>query len=48
MKQFSKIFELVRDLHVPFGGMKQSDAGYEGGEEALRFCTEQKNICIAK
>ena len=39
---------LVRDLRVPFGGMKQSGVGREGGEEALRFFTESKNICIAK
>jgi aminomuconate-semialdehyde/2-hydroxymuconate-6-semialdehyde dehydrogenase len=39
---------LVRDLRVPFGGMKQSGIGREGGEEALRFFTEAKNVCIAK
>jgi aminomuconate-semialdehyde/2-hydroxymuconate-6-semialdehyde dehydrogenase len=39
---------LVRDLRVPFGGMKQSGIGREGGGEALRFFTEAKNICIAK
>jgi aminomuconate-semialdehyde/2-hydroxymuconate-6-semialdehyde dehydrogenase len=39
---------LVRDLRVPFGGMKQSGVGREGGEEALRFYTEPKNVCIAK
>ena len=39
---------LVRDLRVPFGGMKQSGVGREGGEEALRFFTEPKNGCIAK
>ena len=39
---------LVRDLRVPFGGMKQSGVGREGGDEALRFFTEAKNICIAK
>jgi aminomuconate-semialdehyde/2-hydroxymuconate-6-semialdehyde dehydrogenase len=37
---------LVRDLRVPFGGMKKSGVGREGGEEALRFFTEAKNICI--
>ncbi len=36
---------LVRDLRTPFGGMKQSGLGREGGEEALRFFTEPKNIC---
>ena len=39
---------LVRDLRVPFGGMKASGVGREGGEEALRFFTEPKNVCIAK
>jgi aminomuconate-semialdehyde/2-hydroxymuconate-6-semialdehyde dehydrogenase len=39
---------LVRDLRVPFGGMKASGVGREGGEEALKFFTEPKNVCIAK
>ena len=39
---------LLRALRVPFGGMKQSGVGREGGEEALRFFTEPKNVCIAK
>jgi aminomuconate-semialdehyde/2-hydroxymuconate-6-semialdehyde dehydrogenase len=39
---------LVRDLRVPFGGMKQSGVGREGGREALHFFTEPKNVCIAK
>jgi aminomuconate-semialdehyde/2-hydroxymuconate-6-semialdehyde dehydrogenase len=39
---------LVRDLRVPFGGMKQSGVGREGGDEALRFFTEAKNVCIGK
>jgi aminomuconate-semialdehyde/2-hydroxymuconate-6-semialdehyde dehydrogenase len=37
---------LLRDLRTPFGGTKQSGLGREGGEEALRFFTEPKNICI--
>jgi aminomuconate-semialdehyde/2-hydroxymuconate-6-semialdehyde dehydrogenase len=37
---------MVRDLRVPFGGMKQSGVGREGGDEALRFFTEPKNVCI--
>ncbi|MBX2981132.1 MAG: aldehyde dehydrogenase [Flavobacteriales bacterium] len=37
---------MLRDLRTPFGGMKQSGVGREGGEEALRFFTEAKNICI--
>ncbi|HNP17978.1 MAG TPA: aldehyde dehydrogenase [Fulvivirga sp.] len=38
---------LVRDLRTPFGGMKQSGVGREGGWEALRFFTEPKNVCIS-
>lgn len=37
---------LVRDLRTPFGGMKGSGVGREGGFEALRFFTEPKNVCI--
>ena len=37
---------LVRDLRTPFGGMKDSGVGREGGWEALRFFTEPKNIFI--
>jgi aminomuconate-semialdehyde/2-hydroxymuconate-6-semialdehyde dehydrogenase len=37
---------LLRDLRTPFGGMKSSGVGREGGWEALRFFTEPKNICI--
>ena len=37
---------LARDLRTPFGGMKQSGLGREGGLEALRFWTEPKNVCI--
>ena len=37
---------MVRDLRTPFGGMKQSGVGREGGLEALRFFTEPKNVCI--
>ena len=37
---------LVRDLRTPFGGVKQSGVGREGGWEAMRFFTEAKNIFI--
>lgn len=37
---------LVRDLRTPFGGMKNSGVGREGGFEALHFFTEAKNICF--
>ncbi|MFY2765046.1 aldehyde dehydrogenase [Arenimonas sp. MALMAid1274] len=35
-----------RDLRTPFGGVKQSGVGREGGWEALRFFTEAKNVSI--
>jgi aminomuconate-semialdehyde/2-hydroxymuconate-6-semialdehyde dehydrogenase len=38
---------LVRDLRTPFGGMKNSGVGREGGFEALKFFTEAKNICVS-
>ena len=37
---------LKRDLRVPFGGMKSSGLGREGGECSIDFYTEQKNICV--
>jgi len=37
---------LLRDLRTPFGGMKASGVGREGGFEALHFFTEAKNVCI--
>lgn len=37
---------LHRDLRTPFGGVKNSGVGREGGFEALRFFTEPKNVCI--
>lgn len=37
---------LLRDLRTPFGGMKNSGVGREGGNEALRFFSEPQNICI--
>jgi aminomuconate-semialdehyde/2-hydroxymuconate-6-semialdehyde dehydrogenase len=37
---------LMRDLRTPFGGMKDSGVGREGGFDALRFFTEPKNVCI--
>jgi aminomuconate-semialdehyde/2-hydroxymuconate-6-semialdehyde dehydrogenase len=38
---------LLRDLRTPFGGMKDSGVGREGGFEALRFFTEEKNVCVS-
>jgi aminomuconate-semialdehyde/2-hydroxymuconate-6-semialdehyde dehydrogenase len=35
-----------RDLRTPFGGMKQSGVGREGGVEALKFFTEPRNVCV--
>ncbi|MCE9672214.1 aldehyde dehydrogenase [Myxococcus stipitatus] len=37
---------MLRDLRTPFGGVKDSGVGREGGWEALRFFTEPKNVCI--
>ncbi len=37
---------LLRDLRTPFGGMKQSGVGREGGWEAMKFFTETKNVCV--
>lgn len=37
---------MSRDLRTPFGGVKNSGLGREGGIDALRFFTEAKNICI--
>jgi aminomuconate-semialdehyde/2-hydroxymuconate-6-semialdehyde dehydrogenase len=37
---------LLRDLRTPFGGVKQSGVGREGGWEAMKFFTEPKNVCV--
>jgi aminomuconate-semialdehyde/2-hydroxymuconate-6-semialdehyde dehydrogenase len=37
---------LLRDLRTPFGGMKNSGVGREGGNEALRFFSEAQNVCV--
>ena len=37
---------LLRDLRIPFGGMKQSGVGREGGFKSLQFFTESKNVCV--
>lgn len=37
---------MLRDLRTPFGGVKDSGIGREGGFEALRFLTEEKNVCV--
>ncbi len=37
---------LHRDLRTPFGGVKSSGVGREGGFEALKFFTETKNVCV--
>ena len=41
-----EIMGLLRDLRTPFGGMKQSGFGREGGMEAMTFFTEPKTVCI--
>lgn len=37
---------MLRDLRTPFGGVKDSGVGREGGWDALRFFTEPKNVCV--
>ena len=37
---------MLRDLRTPFGGVKHSGVGREGGLEAMRFFTEPKNVCL--
>ena len=37
---------LHRDLRVPFGGVKDSGVGREGGKWSLSFFSEAMNICI--
>lgn len=37
---------MARDLRVPFGGMKASGLGREGGFDTLRFFTEARNVCL--
>lgn len=37
---------LLRDLRVPFGGVKASGVGREGGRHSIDFFTELKNVCI--
>ena len=39
---------MLRDLRTPFGGVKHSGMGREGGVDALRFFTEPRNVCIAR
>jgi len=37
---------MLRDLRIPFGGMKSSGVGREGGFKSLEFFTEPKNVCV--
>ena len=37
---------MLRDLRIPFGGMKSSGLGREGGFNSLEFFTESKNVCL--
>ncbi|MEZ4407873.1 MAG: aldehyde dehydrogenase family protein, partial [Polyangiales bacterium] len=37
---------MLRDLRVPFGGVKDSGVGREGGWEAMRFFTDAKSVCV--
>jgi enamine deaminase RidA (YjgF/YER057c/UK114 family) len=38
---------LLRDLRTPFGGVKQSGVGREGGAHSLHFFTQEKNITLS-
>jgi len=38
---------MLRDLRTPFGGVGQSGLGREGGQEAMRFLTEPRNVGMA-
>jgi aminomuconate-semialdehyde/2-hydroxymuconate-6-semialdehyde dehydrogenase len=37
---------MLRDLRTPFGGVKDSGVGREGGLDAMRFFTGTKNVCV--
>src|SRR6185436_20169964 len=37
---------LLRDLRVPFGGMKESGVGREGGRYSLDFFSDARNVCV--
>ena len=39
---------MLRDLRTPFGGVKDSGIGREGGWDALRFFTEAKNVTLGE
>jgi aminomuconate-semialdehyde/2-hydroxymuconate-6-semialdehyde dehydrogenase len=36
-----------RDFRVPFGGMKNSGTGREGGRYSLEFFSQDRNVCVA-
>ncbi|KAK7091190.1 2-aminomuconic semialdehyde dehydrogenase-like [Littorina saxatilis] len=37
---------LVRDLNMPFGGVKESGIGRESGHDSLDFFTQEKTVCV--
>ena len=37
---------MIRDLNMPFGGIKNSGIGREGKDDSFEFFTESKNICV--
>ena len=37
---------MIRDLNMPFGGMKASGLGREGAKESIEYYTEAKCICV--
>jgi acyl-CoA reductase-like NAD-dependent aldehyde dehydrogenase len=38
---------MARDLRTPFGGVKDSGVGREGGRHSLDFYSEWKNVTVA-
>ena len=47
MPEFMTVYENIRHLPTPFGGMKSSGIGRDGGDYSFEFYMETKNIAIA-
>ncbi|XP_076324485.1 2-aminomuconic semialdehyde dehydrogenase-like [Tachypleus tridentatus] len=37
---------LIRNLHMPFGGVKMSGVGFEGSDASREFYTVKKTVCV--